>query len=261
MTPDLLIEQSWKITLIIHACLILRLSRMPTRPPHFFRWLVFGFGYSFVGSVLGVKSPLYSSLYIVGQTIDVILAFFVTKEILDQTYVSYPGLRVLGNRLLRWSAFTAIGSGCLAVPVTIRWWSSPYYACVGFTLAEFTRFLNLAYVVFMAVMYFRLRTLPIRLGRYTELHGSLWLFLLLSNVLTSCVSLYMHSKHMNVFLDVYMLAQGTICYIAWIILFNVKPAYMGNRVYTRPSTQSETVGKLARLTQLCNVVLHREDYQ
>ncbi len=262
MTPDLLIEQSWKITLLIHACLILRLIRMRTRPQQFVRWVVFGFAYSFVGSLFGVKSPIYYSLYLVGQTVDVVLSFFVTQEVLEQTYASYPGLPILGNRLLRWSAFTAIGVACLAIPVTSRWWSSPYYACVGFTLAEVTRFLDLTYVIFMVAMYWRLRTLPIKLGRYTKVHGSLWLFIVLNNVVTSCVGLYIHSKRLNVFLDVYMLVQGTIAYVAWIVLFSVEPAYIGDRICTPPYNQSEAISKLARLTQLCNFVLHRrEDYQ
>lgn len=255
MTLDLLIEQCWRVTLVIHAFLLLRLLTMRRRPAHFCRWAIFGFGFSFVGSFFGVKSPTYYSMYVVGQIVDVILSLFVTKEILQQTYAEYPGLPFLGTRLLRWSALNALGCAVLAIPLTSRWWSSPYYQCIGFGLAEMTRFLLLTYISFIIAMYYRLHQFPIKIGAYTRAHGSLWLLFMLGDFLTRCIGLYFHNKHLNMVIDVYLLGQGMMCYTAWIVLFCFEPVYTEETIHSSSEGLTQASGALHRLNELYNLVL------
>ena len=192
-------------------------------------------------------------MYVVGQIADAILSLFVKKEILQQTYAEYPGLPFLGTRLLRWSAVNAFGCAVLAIPLTSRWWSSPYYQCTGFGLAETTRFILLTYISFIIAMYYRLHQFPIKLGTYTKVHGSLWLLFMLSEFVTRCVGLYFHNKHLNLVLDVYLLAQGMMCYTAWIVLFCFEPARTQETIQSSSGGQPQAGSALRRLDELYNL--------
>lgn len=197
------------------------------------------------GSFLQPHSRSYFWLYVIETPVYCVLALIAARELFTVVFVKYPGIRTAGRRAVYWGAACAFAaSGAIALI---------YRGSVVLTHLVYIELLRrsvvLSVALFILFILYSLSRYPLHLGRNVVISSGIFSVLFLSQaaqLLIDSLSIHLYSRSV----DLFNVAFGAACTVAWALLLRPEPAKMPVIVKYSSGQEEQLLAQLDQLNRL-----------